>query len=76
MFRFREIGRKEVVYSTMLSTYVLFTVIWCRTYGIGNPPLVSSKGYFICTIPHTYHSLCNTSRGALAGMANSSMGPP
>ena len=24
----------------------------------------------------TYHSLCYTSRGALAGMRNSSMGPP
>ena len=24
----------------------------------------------------TYHSLCYTSRGALAGMKNSSMGPP
>ena len=25
---------------------------------------------------NTYHSLCNTSRGALAGTRNSSMGPP
>ena len=25
---------------------------------------------------NTYHSLCYTSRGALAGMRNSSMGPP
>ena len=39
----------------------------------------SSKGSFICIIPqtgNTYHSLCYTSRGALAGTRNSSMGPP
>ena len=40
---------------------------------------INSKGSFICT-PHrqnnTYHSLCYTSRGALAGTRNSSMGPP
>ena len=30
--------------------------------------LINSKGSFICTIPQTgYHSLCYTSRGALAG---------
>ena len=33
---------------------------------------INSKGSVICT----YHSLCYTSRGALAGMINSSMGPP
>ena len=33
---------------------------------------INSKGSFICT----YHSLCYTSRGALAGTRNSSMGPP
>ena len=33
---------------------------------------ISSKGYFICT----YHGLCYTSREALAGKRNSSMGPP
>ena len=27
---------------------------------------ISSKGSFICTIPHIYHGLCYTSRGALA----------
>ena len=38
---------------------------------------VNSKGSFICTIPQTgYHSLCYTSRGALAGTRNSSMGSP
>ena len=37
---------------------------------------ISSKGSFICIIPQTYHGLCYTSRGALAGMRISSMGPP
>ena len=41
---------------------------------------INSNGYFICTFPHrqdsTYHSLCYTSRGALAGTRYSSMGPP
>ena len=39
---------------------------------------ISSKGSFICIIrqDNTYHSLCYTSRGALAGTRNSSMGPP
>ena len=39
---------------------------------------ISSRDYFICTIPHdfrqdcTYHGLCYTSRGVLAGTRNSS----
>ena len=40
---------------------------------------INSKGYFICTIPHTgitYHGLCYTSRGALAETRDRSMGPP
>ena len=40
---------------------------------------INSKGSFICTIHRqdsTYHGLCYTSRGALAGTRNSSMGPP
>ena len=39
---------------------------------------INSKDSFICTIRQdsTYHSLCYTSRGALAGTRNSSMGPP
>ena len=46
-------------------------------YGIVIP--INSKVSFICTIPQidsTYHYLCYTSRGALAGTRNSSMGPP
>ena len=50
----------------------------------GNPLLphrlllsINSKGSFICTRQdNTYHGFCYTSRGALAGMKNSSMGPP
>ena len=40
---------------------------------------INSKGSFICSSHRqdcTYHSLCYTSRGALAGTRNSSMGPP
>ena len=40
---------------------------------------ISGKGSFICIIPqtdNTYLSLCYTSRGALAGPRNSSIGPP
>ena len=50
----------------------------------GNPLLphrllfpISSKGSFISHRQNnTYLGLCYTSRGALAGMTNSSMGPP
>ena len=40
--------------------------------------LINSKGSFICTHrqDNTYHGLCYTSRGALAGTRNSSVGPP
>ena len=41
---------------------------------------ISSKGSFLYASSHrqdnTYHGLCYTSRGALAGTRNSSMGPP
>ena len=39
---------------------------------------IISKGSFICIIPqdNTYHGFCYTSRGALAGTRNSSIGPP
>ena len=48
----------------------------------GNPLLPHGLLFLINTIMHhprqvsTYHSLCYTSRGALAGTRNSSMGPP
>ena len=41
--------------------------------------LIKSKGYFTCTVPqmgNTYHRLCYTSCGELAGMWNSWFGPP
>ena len=41
---------------------------------------INSKGYFIYTPSHrqdsTYHGLCYTSRGALAGTRNGSVGSP
>ena len=40
----------------------------------------SERGFFYMHHPHkqdnTYHGLCYTSRGALAGTRNSSVGPP
>ena len=45
----------------------------------GNP-LPKQQGFFLYASSHrqdnTYHGLCYTSRGALAGTRNSSMGPP
>ena len=41
---------------------------------------ISKQGFFLYAPSHrqdsTYHGLCYTSRGALAGTINSSMGPP
>ena len=39
---------------------------------------INSNVSFICIIPQdsTYHGLCYTSRGAVVGTRNSSMGPP
>ena len=67
--------------------YMASDIIKDHSYSeIGNtlPPLhgllspISSKGSFIRTIHRqdsTNHSLCYTSRGALAGARNSSLGP-
>ena len=41
--------------------------------------LIISKGFLYASShrqDNTYHGLCYTSRGALTGMRNSSMGPP
>ena len=46
-------------------------------YGLLFP--ISSKGSIMCITPRqdsTYHDVCYTSHGALAGTRNSSMGPP
>ena len=60
---------KEMFYLTTHSTHFIYgymaSDIWLRTIPI------NSKGSFICT-----HSLCYTSREALAGTRNSSMGSP
>ena len=69
------------LFNDTLNTFYL------RLYGERRNPLplqgllfpISSKDCFICIIPHqdnTYHGLCYTSHGALAGTRNSSMGPP
>ena len=47
------------------------------THGLFFP--INTKGSFICTSNRqdsTYHGLCYSSHGALAGTRNSSMGPP
>ena len=85
-------GRKEgnVLFNDALNTFYLW--LYGVTHMVkdhsdserGNllPPHgllfpINSKGSFICTIPQTgYHGLCYTSRGALAGTRNSSMGSP
>ena len=73
-------GRKEMFYLTTLNTFYL------PLYGIGH--MVARDGYcfwlaarVLLYAPslwqdNTYHSLCYTSHGALAGMRNNSMGPP
>ena len=54
--------------------------IWSKTIQIAREETCCyHMGYFF--LHHlrqdsTYHGLCYTSRGALAGMRNSSMGPP
>ena len=75
-------GRKErnILFNDTLSTFYLrlygvkHMVKDHSESERGNPLLphrllfpISSKGSFICIIPQTYHSLCYTSRGALAG---------
>ena len=72
-------------YLTTHSTHFIYgyTVIWRQTYGKGPRGLlfpISSKGSSLYATSHrednTYHGLCYSSRGALAGTRNSSMGPP
>ena len=85
------VGRKEgnVLFNDTLNTFYL-RLYGVRHMvkdhsvserGIPLPPHgllfpISSKGSFICIRQDdTYHGLCYTSRGALAGTRNSSMGP-
>ena len=77
--------RKEMFYLMMHSPHFIYGYMVVKGHldserGNPLPPhglllLINSKGSFICIIPQTYHSLCYTSRGALAGTRNSSMGP-
>ena len=81
-------GRKKgnVLFNDALNTFYLWL------YGVGSVReetrcchykgysfFINSNGIFnICTDIHdnTYHSLCHTSGGPLAGMRNSLIGPP
>ena len=64
------------IYGYMVSDIWLRTILIVRKETrcrqIGYSLSINSKGSFICTIPQTGY----TSRGALAGTRNSSMGPP
>ena len=77
-------GRKDIFYLTTHSTHF---ILWRHTYGKGPLRFLSEEtrcchmGYsFRLAASHrqdnTYHGLCYTSRGALAGTRNNSMGPP
>ena len=85
-------GRKEMFYLTMHSTHFIYgymaSDIWFKDHSDskkGNPlppPLffLIIARVLLYAPSHrqdsTYHGLCYTSRGELAGMRNSSMGPP
>ena len=66
-------GRKCFIYRC--TQLILFTVIWRWRYGKG--PLIAARDLLYAPSHRqdiTYHSLCFTSRGALAGTRNSSVG--
>ena len=77
-------GRKEMFYLTTHSTHFIYgymaSDICLRTTQIGLLFPISSKGSFIYASSqrqdNTYNGLCYTSRRALAGTRNSSLGPP
>ena len=74
---------KEMFYLTTHSTHFIYGYMASdseRENPLSQQGLlfpISSKGSFICIIRQddTYHGLCYTSRGVLAGTRNSSMGP-
>ena len=84
----RKEGRKEMFYLTTHSTHFIYgymaSDIWLRTNLIVRKETCYSfrlTARVLLYAPSnrqdsTYHSLCYTSRGALAGMRNSSMGSP
>ena len=78
-------GRKEMFYLTTQSTHFIYgymaSDIWLRTRcrHIGYSYRLTARVLLYAPSHRqdgTYHGLCYTSRGALAGMRNSSMGPP
>ena len=85
-------GRKEMFYLTTHSTHFIYgymtSDIWLkimivrketRCYHIGYSFRLAARALLYAPSHRqdsTYHSLCYTSRGALAGTRNSSMGPP
>ena len=82
MKREREREReREMFYLTTHSTHFIYSYmasdIWLRTIGYSYQLTARVLLYAPShRQDNTYHSLCYTSRGALAGMRNSSMGPP
>ena len=77
-------GRKEMFYLMKHSTH--FIVLYCIIHIVKDhsdreeTSFRVAAGDLLYAPSHrqdsTYHSLCYTSRGALAGTRNSSMGPP
>ena len=65
-------GRKErnVLFNDALNTFYL------RLYGVSHMVKDHSDSEKGDRQDNTYHGLCYTSRGALTGTRNSSMGPP
>ena len=83
------VREREMFYLTTHSTHFIYgfmaSDIWLRTILIVRKEtrcrqIVLTARVILHAPPHrndnTYHSLCYTSRGALAGTRNSSMGPP
>ena len=72
-------GRKEM-FDLMTHSTHFNTVIWHHTYATATWATFLINRVLLYAPSHrqyrTYHNLCYTSRGALAGMRNSSMGPP
>ena len=87
----RKEGRQEMFYLTTHSTHFIYgymvSDIWYRTIEIEETCCRNMVYSFLLAArvllyapshrqDSTYHGLCYTSHGALAGTRNSSMGPP
>ena len=73
----------HIIYSYMVSDIWLRTILIVRKetrcHDIGYSYRLTARVLLYAPShrqDNTYHSLCYTSRGAVAGMKNSSMGPP